>query len=43
MAKRAELGLSIVKHLIEAYNETILLKSKYGEGSEFSFTLQRSK
>jgi len=34
------LGLSIVKHIIEAHNETILLKSKYGEGSEFSFTLE---
>lgn len=34
------LGLSIVKHIIEAHNETILLKSKFGEGSEFSFTLE---
>ncbi len=33
------LGLSIVKHIIEAHNETILLKSEFGEGSEFSFTL----
>ena len=37
------LGLSIVKHLIEAHNETILLKSTYGEGSEFSFTLEKAK
>jgi len=33
------LGLSIVKHIIEAHNDTILLKSTFGEGSEFSFTL----
>tara|TARA_R110002073_G_scaffold325056_1_gene503591 strand:- start:27583 stop:28620 length:1038 start_codon:yes stop_codon:yes gene_type:complete len=33
------LGLSIVKHIIEAHNDTILLKSTYGKGSEFSFTL----
>jgi two-component system phosphate regulon sensor histidine kinase PhoR len=37
------LGLSIVKHIIEAHNETILLKSTYGEGSEFSFTLEKAK
>jgi two-component system phosphate regulon sensor histidine kinase PhoR len=37
------LGLSIVKHIIEAHNETILLKSIYGEGSEFSFTLEKAK
>ncbi|CAL2080985.1 Two-component system, OmpR family, phosphate regulon sensor histidine kinase PhoR [Tenacibaculum sp. 190524A02b] len=37
------LGLSIVKHIIEAHGETILLKSKYGEGSEFSFTLEKAK
>jgi two-component system phosphate regulon sensor histidine kinase PhoR len=36
------LGLSIVKHIIEAHNETILLKSDYGKGSEFSFTLEKS-
>ena len=33
------LGLSIVKHIIEAHNDTILLKSTYEKGSEFSFTL----
>ena len=37
------LGLSIVKHIIEAHNETILLKSVYGEGSEFSFTIEKAK
>lgn len=36
------LGLSIVKHIIEAHNETILLKSNFGEGSEFSFTLENA-
>ena len=33
------LGLSIVKHIIEAHQEKILVKSKPGVGSEFSFTL----
>ncbi len=37
------LGLSIVKHIVEAHNETILLKSIYGEGSEFSFTMEKAK
>ncbi|MGB0891020.1 MAG: sensor histidine kinase [Flavobacteriaceae bacterium] len=37
------LGLSIVKHIIEAHNETILLKSSFGEGSEFSFTMEKAK
>ena len=37
------LGLSIVKHIIEAHNETILLKSTFSEGSEFSFTLKKAK
>jgi len=37
------LGLSIVKHIIEAHNENILLKSTYGEGSEFSFTLENAR
>jgi len=37
------LGLSIVKHIIEAHNETILLKSTFKEGSEFSFTLEKAK
>ena len=37
------LGLSIVKHIIEAHNENIFLKSIYREGSEFSFTLEKAK
>ena len=37
------LGLSIVKHIIEAHNETILLKSSFGEGSEFSFTMEKAQ
>lgn len=37
------LGLAIVKHIIEAHNETILLKSTYKKGSEFSFTLEKAK
>lgn len=36
------LGLSIVKHIIEAHNETILLRSDYGKGSEFSFTIEKA-
>ena len=35
------LGLSIVKHIIEAHQEQIFVKSKIGQGTEFSFTLQR--
>jgi two-component system phosphate regulon sensor histidine kinase PhoR len=35
------LGLSIVKHIIEAHNEKIYVESKFGIGSEFSFTLQK--
>lgn len=36
------LGLSIVKHIIEAHNEHIYVKSELGKGSEFSFTLQKA-
>ncbi len=35
------LGLSIVKHIVEAHNETILVKSEFGKSSEFSFTLKK--
>lgn len=36
------LGLAIVKHIIEAHQRTIQVKSKWKEGSEFSFTLKKS-
>ncbi|NCP07232.1 MAG: sensor histidine kinase [Flavobacteriales bacterium] len=37
------LGLSIVKHIIEAHDEKIYVESEFGVGSEFSFTLEKSK
>jgi two-component system phosphate regulon sensor histidine kinase PhoR len=37
------LGLAIVKHIIEAHNEKIYIESEIGIGSEFSFTLEKSK
>lgn len=37
------LGLSIVKHIIEAHDEKIFVESIKDIGSEFSFTLQKSK
>jgi two-component system, OmpR family, phosphate regulon sensor histidine kinase PhoR len=37
------LGLSIVKHIIEAHNEKIYVESQFGVGSEFSFTLKKEK
>ncbi|WP_370631318.1 sensor histidine kinase [Robertkochia aurantiaca] len=37
------LGLSIVKHIIEAHKEKIYVESVYGVGSEFSFTLEKAK
>lgn len=37
------LGLSIVKHIIEAHEEKIYIESQLGVGSEFSFTLEKSK
>ena len=36
------LGLAIVKHIIEAHDERIYVDSKYGYGSEFSFTLEKA-
>ena len=36
------LGLSIVKHIIEAHNQTINIRSTEGEGSTFSFTLKKA-
>lgn len=37
------LGLSIVKHIIEAHNEQIYVESVFGVGSEFSFTMEKVK
>ncbi|MCG2429642.1 sensor histidine kinase [Aequorivita xiaoshiensis] len=37
------LGLSIVKHIVEAHKEKIYVESQYGIGSEFSFTLEKGK
>lgn len=36
------LGLSIVKHIIEAHGEKIYVESAEGVGSEFSFTLEKA-
>jgi two-component system phosphate regulon sensor histidine kinase PhoR len=36
------LGLSIVKHIIEAHGEKIYVESEVDVGSEFSFTLEKS-
>lgn len=36
------LGLSIVKHIVEAHDEKIYVESVEGVGSEFSFTLEKS-
>ena len=35
------LGLSIVKHIVEAHNEQIFVESEFKKGSEFSFTLEK--
>ena len=37
------LGLAIVKHIIDAHDEKIYVESQNGVGSEFSFTLEKSK
>ncbi|WP_396592117.1 sensor histidine kinase [Allomuricauda sp. R78024] len=37
------LGLSIVKHIMEAHDEKIYVESEEDVGSEFSFTLEKSK
>lgn len=37
------LGLSIVKHIIEAHGEKIYVESVFGVGSEFSFTMEKSQ
>lgn len=36
------LGLAIVKHIIEAHDQKIFIHSTFGEGSEFSITLEKS-
>jgi two-component system phosphate regulon sensor histidine kinase PhoR len=35
------LGLAIVKHIIEAHSSKVVVASKEGEGSEFSFLLKK--
>jgi two-component system phosphate regulon sensor histidine kinase PhoR len=37
------LGLAIVKHIIDAHNQSINVSSTYGEGSSFTFTLDKAK
>lgn len=37
------LGLAIVKHIIDAHSENIYVQSTVGIGSEFSFSLKKSK
>ena len=36
------LGLSIVKHIVEAHNQSVNVRSSSGIGSTFGFTLKRS-
>ena len=37
------LGLAIVKHIIEGHDEKLYVESTHGKGSEFSFTLEKTK
>ena len=37
------LGLSIVKHILEAHRQSINVRSTKGQGSTFGFTLSKSK
>jgi len=37
------LGLSIAKHLIEAHNQKIMVRSTVGEGSTFGFTVTKAE
>lgn len=37
------LGLSIVKHILEAHEEKMYVESELGVGSEFSFTLEKAE
>ncbi|MFN6037760.1 MAG: sensor histidine kinase, partial [Bacteroidota bacterium] len=36
------LGLAIVKHILEAHHQSIKVTSKVGDGTTFTFTLQKS-
>ncbi|WP_017184949.1 ATP-binding protein [Alkalibacillus haloalkaliphilus] len=40
--KGTGLGLSIAKHIVEAHSGNIYAKSKYNEGTSFTFTLPKS-
>ncbi|WP_330162842.1 ATP-binding protein [Streptococcus pneumoniae] len=35
------MGLAIVKHILEAHNETINVRSSVGVGTTFAFTLRK--
>jgi two-component system, OmpR family, phosphate regulon sensor histidine kinase PhoR len=37
------LGLSIVKHIVEAHNQSVHVRSTEGVGSTFGFTLEKVK
>jgi two-component system phosphate regulon sensor histidine kinase PhoR len=37
------LGLAIAKHIVESHGQTISVRSTYGVGSTFSFSLDKSK
>lgn len=37
------LGLSIVKHIIEAHEQKIYVESELGQGAEFSFTIKKTQ
>jgi len=37
------LGLSIVKHIVESHQQTLNIRSTFGEGSTFSFTLKKAE
>ena len=37
------LGLSIVKHIVESHQQSLNIRSTFGEGSTFSFTLKKAE